>query len=194
MRFATGLASFFARSASESGASGGAAAPRSSPPRGRPSHRRPRSFRQFRRYLFRGVFLLAGRRALGPRRSAASAAATAKAAVEQSRANDRRLGGCNVVFRKAPPSHSFAATATRPAWAQAWLEQRHCLPRRGSAIRSAGETRPRDQPSTASSRPAGAASSSRRAGAAVRFRPRPYCRGEQPITRLKAVLKALSDS
>ena len=26
------------------------------------------------------------------------------------------------------------------------------------------------------------------------FRPRPYCRGEQPITRLKAVLKALSDS
>ena len=26
------------------------------------------------------------------------------------------------------------------------------------------------------------------------FRPRPYCRGEQPMTLLKAVLKALSDS
>ena len=28
----------------------------------------------------------------------------------------------------------------------------------------------------------------------ARFRPRLYCRGEQPMTRLKAVLKALSDS
>ena len=35
---------------------------------------------------------------------------------------------------------------------------------------------------------------SRYGEAETKFRPRLYCRGEQPMTRLKAVLKALSDS